>query len=352
MQAKIAWYLIMLLFKRVRRKPAKTLNKRSRGAVKMVGILSLSGLGLGLAGLALFLYGTRVETRKYRLETIKLRTRSRASAGGRRHELRILHLSDLHLSGSDDHKVEFIRSITDDDYDMVVLTGDVFEFEHGIKYGEQLLSRKPRLGAYAVFGNHDYYDYSILNKTLGRVIKKLRHPAKKKDVTPHARSLRQGGFTVLVNESVHLQEEDIYIVGIDYPGIAEDALMNLMAMAPPQALRLGLFHLPRKLEMLADAGFHLAFGGHTHGGQIRLPGFGALVTDSELARHEASGLLSRGETAIHISRGLGADPRSNIRLFCPPAATVIELSHCPGDNSIDLNQGVRDKRCFVESGDI
>ena len=352
MQAKIAWYLIMLLFKRVRRKPAKNLKKSKSGAVKLVGILSLSGLGLGLAGLALYLYGTRVETRKYRLETLKLRTRSRTAAGGRRHDLRILHLSDLHLSGSDDHKVEFIRSITDDDYDMVVLTGDVFEFEHGIKYGEHLLSRKPRLGAYAVFGNHDYYDYSILNKTLGRVIKKLRHPARKKDVTPHARSLRQGGFTVLVNESVHLTDEDIYIVGIDYPGIARDELMGLMEMAPPQSLRLGLFHLPRKLEMLADAGFHMAFGGHTHGGQIRLPGFGALVTDSELARHEASGVLCRGETTIHISRGLGADPRSNIRLFCPPAATVIELSHYPGDSAFDLDQGDRDKRCFVESGDI
>jgi predicted MPP superfamily phosphohydrolase len=90
-------------------------------------------------------------------------------------------------------------------------------------------------------------------------------------------------------------------------------------------LLLALFHVPKKLNDMAAAGIHLAFGGHTHGGQIRIPGIGALITDSELKRNEASGLIRRGRTLFHVSRGLGADPRSNFRLFCPPAATILEV---------------------------
>jgi predicted MPP superfamily phosphohydrolase len=272
-----------------------------------------------------------VATRRFRLEKLKVKTgiSSHTQENGSARTLRILHISDLHLQRGDDKKVEFIRAITDDDFDMVVLTGDIFQFSESFDYGPFLLSRQPRLGAYAVFGNHDYYDYSLFNKTIGRIFPKFRQPEAKKDVTPHRRALEAGGFKVLVNESIYLADQNIFIVGLDYPGIKNDDLSALMARAPasPGLLKLALFHLPWRLEQLANAGFDMVFGGHTHGGQIRLPGFGALITDSELHRSEASGLLRRGKTQFHISRGLGADPRTNLRLFCPPAATVIELTH-------------------------
>ncbi|CAN5519599.1 metallophosphoesterase [soil metagenome] len=289
----------------------------------------LASLSLAALALGLFYYGTRVETRRYRLERLKVKTKSdtTGSAIVSHQSLKILHLSDLHLSGNDDEKVEFIRSITDQDYDLIVLTGDIFEFLDGLKYGPRLLSRQPRLGAYAVFGNHDYYDYSIYNKTVGRFIRKHRHPPERNNIEPHRIALEAGGFKVLVNQSHYIPSENLFIAGIDYPGIKEAELQKLMLAAPLGALKLGLFHLPRQLDMLARAGLHLAFGGHTHGGQVRLPGVGAIITDSELSRKNASGLFDVAGTKIHISRGLGADPRSNIRLFCPPAATVIELSH-------------------------
>lgn len=353
MQFKILWFVLSWLFKRVKKarkdrrardnrdrnssdknnepkkgkKSKKSLSPVSQNPLLLFGLLSASGAGL--AGLALFLYGTKVETRKYRLESMPVRLAGNVGSAHKqvKKSLRILHLSDLHLAGGKDdaEKVAFIQRISDDDFDLVILTGDVFEFGNGIKYGEKLLSRQPRLGAYAVFGNHDYYDYTMLNKTLGRVVRSMRHPPEKKDVSAHKAALEAGGFTVLVNETRYLEGEDIFIVGIDYPGIKEDHLMELMQGAPPNALKLGLFHLPRKLDMMARAGLNVAFGGHTHGGQVRVPGVGAIVTDSELARHEASGLVRRGNTTFHISRGLGADPRSNIRIFCPPAATELAV---------------------------
>jgi predicted MPP superfamily phosphohydrolase len=235
----------------------------------------------------------------------------------------------LHLHQGDQKKVEFIRAITNDDFDLIVLTGDIFEFSKSFDFGPFLLSRQPKLGAYAVLGNHDYYDYSFFNKIVGRILPKFRDPEHRKDITPHRRALEAGGFEVLINECICLADQNIFIVGLDYPGIESEDLTALMQRAPvgEGTLKLALFHLPWRLEQLAAAGFDMVFGGHTHGGQIRLPGFGALITDSELHRSEASGLLRRGKTQFHISRGLGADPRTNLRLFCPPAATVIELTH-------------------------
>jgi hypothetical protein len=127
---------------------------RQRQTLSLWAGLSLLLAGLfglfSLVGLALFFYGTRVETRRFRLEKLKVKTglpsqgelqsdihivSGKGSGIGARsveeslegaRTLRILHISDLHLRRGDDKKVEFIRAITDDDFDMVVLTGDVF----------------------------------------------------------------------------------------------------------------------------------------------------------------------------------------------------------------------------------
>jgi predicted MPP superfamily phosphohydrolase len=147
-----------------------------------------------------------------------------------------------------------------------------------------------------------------------------------RDVTPMVRALQKGGYDVLMNESRN-HPEGVHVVGLDYPGIEPQALLDLTAQSRPGQMILTLFHMPRQLRLIQQSKSHLALGGHTHGGQIRLPGFGALITDSELARHEASGLVYRGDTTFHISRGLSADPRSNFRLFCPPVATVLEVTH-------------------------
>jgi len=279
-----------------------------------------------LTGLGTLLYANQVAPKRFQLETVSLTT-----GGGvdRKLSYRILHLSDTHLCHPEKEKIDFIKKVTDDDYDLVLLTGDIFENFTGIAYATEILSRKPRLGAFAVLGNHDYYNYTIFNKTFGRLIRKFRNPKEKRDVKPMVRALEKGGFQVLKNQSVSLAASGLHLVGIDYPTIAHARLRELVEEASPDQFVLILFHVPINLDRISTAGAHLAVGGHTHGGQIRLPGYGAIVTDSELPGREASGLFFRGRTAFHISRGLGADPRSNIRLFCPPAATVIEVTHSP-----------------------
>lgn len=297
---------------------------------------------------AVYLYAAKIEVKNFKLEhlpTIKVpittaseKTPVAASpastpgAAGNTHvdgsrTIKVLHLSDLHLCHPESYKLDFLEKLAGEDYDMVVVTGDIFENESGLQYAKNVVARKPRLGSYAVLGNHDYYAYNWLNKTYGRLDRKHRHPAKKRDVQPFVDALTDAGITTLRNESATLPEANIHIIGIDYPGTTKQVVDNLASAAPPGSLLLALMHLPRRLQQVVDAGVHFAFAGHTHGGQIRLPGIGALITDSELPREEASGLVRRESTIIHVSRGLSADPKTNFRLFCPPAATVLHINY-------------------------
>lgn len=287
---------------------------------------------LGLFGLLVYLYASRVAARSFRLERerVWLNTKNvtgiKASQSGHSaRRLSILHLSDLHLSKGNDEMADFIRAITNDDYDMVVITGDIFEDEGGLAHAPSLLSKMPRLGAYAVLGNHDYYAYTLFNKTVGEIFRRYRTPSERRNIGPFVQALETQGYRVLRNEIVDLPEEKLSIVGIDYPTISRGKLDRLLAKVDREGLLIALAHVPKNLELLRQSGINLALAGHTHGGQVRLPGVGALVTRSELPRQEASGLIWRGETAVHVSRGLGADPRTNFRLFCPPAATVLEV---------------------------
>lgn len=299
---------------------------------KNLSILAGSAI---LTGLGVYLYASKVEAKNFKLETVRVTTygagdppSGNGNKSAEKSIFRILHLSDTHLSEPESEKLSFLEEVTDGDFDFVVLTGDVFENYTGLKYASSLLSRKPKLGAYAVLGNHDYYNYSFFNKIIGRINRRWRHPMEYRDVKPMIDALSNNGWDVLLNES-RTHSEGVHVVGVDYPGIEPAELTRLVQQAPDGHMKLALFHMPRHLHTFVDAGVDFAVGGHTHGGQIRVPGVGALITDSELSRQEASGLIYRGKTVFHISRGLSADPRSNIRLFCPPAATIIEVVHKP-----------------------
>ena len=303
-------------------------------------VLLASAASLAAAGLGTYLYASLIESRRYRLDSVKVNTgrllnedKEEGHNGPIREDergllrLRILHLSDLHLCAPESHKIDFLRRATEAQYDLIVITGDIFENFTGLQYASQIISRPPRLGVYAVLGNHDYYDYNMIHKTIGRVVKRFRTPKHMRDVTPMIEALESAGMHVLRNTSATHSADKLHILGIDYPGISESKLNELVDSAPEDHLIMTLMHVPNNLERLQKAGIHLAFGGHTHGGQVRIPIYGPIITNSDLPRHEASGLIWRGATAIHVSRGVGADPRSNFRLFCPPHGSIIEVCH-------------------------
>ena len=297
-------------------------------------LLSALGVGLG-AGLGYAaIQWAREEAFNYEIDFLSIDKVKQCQSTlpttlDRRRTLKILHISDLHLAAREDQrKISFLEYITDQDYDLTILTGDIFEYDQSVKYAPCLNVRPPRLGAYAVLGNHDYYRYNLSNKILGRMYKPLRHlDDHKRDVSPLVHALEHVGYNVMRNQAVHLNTESLSIIGIDFPDIEDEQLQNLVKDVPVGNLKLALLHMPRKLDRFVDSDVDVVFAGHTHGGQVRVPYLGALITDSELPRANASGLFRRKNTDFHISQGLGSDPKTNFRVFCPPKATVIEIDY-------------------------
>src|SRR5205823_2388646 len=100
------------------------------------------------------------------------------------------------------------------------------------------------------------------------------------------------------------------------------------AADPAAAVRIGLAHSPepRVLDAFAADGYDLVLAGHTHGGQLRLPGYGAIVTNCDLDRSRARGASTWGEHMhLHVSAGLGTSPYAPVRFACPPEATLLTL---------------------------
>ena len=106
-------------------------------------------------------------------------------------------------------------------------------------------------------------------------------------------------------------------------------MLRLIAGAPKEdaQLSIGLTHSPepRVLDRFAEDGYDLVLAGHTHGGQLRLPGYGALVTNCDLDRSRARGVSDWGDMKLHVSAGLGTSPYAPVRFACPPEATLLSL---------------------------
>jgi predicted MPP superfamily phosphohydrolase len=130
------------------------------------------------------------------------------------------------------------------------------------------------------------------------------------------------------------------LVGVDDPHIGRDDYAAVSAAADPTAaLTVGVLHAPyqRVLDAMSADGARLLIAGHTHGGQLCIPGFGAIVTNCDLDRRRAKG-VSRWWTGagsgrqqpadaawLHVSAGMGASRFAPVRFACRPEATLMTL---------------------------
>jgi predicted MPP superfamily phosphohydrolase len=217
----------------------------------------------------------------------------------------LLHLSDLHLDMSEAYVERLIDSVRGWAHDLCVLTGD-FRFRTFGPYMPALdaLARlRPHLGdaVYAVLGNHD---------TVRMV--------------PGIEAL---GIRVLMNESVRVDRADasIALVGIDDAHYFRTHNFHKAAAdVAPEACAILLSHTPEPYRHAAHAGFGLMLSGHTHGGQICLPGGVPILTDSDAPRALARGPWRYHDMAGYTSVGCGASI-VDVRLNCPPEVTLHRL---------------------------
>jgi uncharacterized protein len=125
----------------------------------------------------------------------------------------------------------------------------------------------------------------------------------------------------------------IAVAGVDDPHLSRDRYDTIAGPASPAAnLTLGLSHSPepRVLDRFAADGYQLVMAGHTHGGQLCLPFYGAIITNCDLDRSRAKGASRWGaRTQLHVSAGIGTSPFAPLRFCCRPEATLLTLVATP-----------------------
>jgi predicted MPP superfamily phosphohydrolase len=249
--------------------------------------------------------------------------------------LRILHLSDLHMLPRQHGKQRWLRDLGRLVPDLVVLTGDVISSADA---GPAVLDAlEPLLDRPGMFvpGNNDYFVPTLKNPARYLTGREKAPEGEPLDWDGFARELAATGWLDLTQRRVSLDVDGrrIDVRGVDDPHLERDRLDEVAGPADPDAgLRLGLAHTPepRVLDAFTADGVDLLLAGHTHGGQVRLPGVGALVTNCGIDRPRARGLApygARGRSSwLHVSAGVGTGPYSPLRLGCRPEATLLTVT--------------------------
>jgi predicted MPP superfamily phosphohydrolase len=246
--------------------------------------------------------------------------------------LRILHLSDLHMMPDQRRKQAWVAALAGTDPDLVIVTGDNMSSPDAIPGVLRALDPFFDVPGAFVFGSNDYKG-PIWKNPLQYLLPEREYV---QGVDLPWAALRDAftdaGWVDLNNARTVVKAggRSIELVGVDDPHIEQDDYPAVAGPVSPGAdLHLGVTHTPAShvLNAMADDGFALLLAGHTHGGQVCVPGYGALTTNCDLPTSMAKGLhrLPGSETWLHVSAGLGTHPTAPVRFGCRPEASILTL---------------------------
>jgi predicted MPP superfamily phosphohydrolase len=286
------------------------------------------------AGAATLAYASLYERTRWTLRRIDVPVLAPGSA-----PLRLLHVSDVHMTAGQRSKQEWLAGLADLRPDLVVDTGDNLAGQDAVPPTLRALDGLLDVPGAFVTSSNDYYAPKPKNPL--KYFKK-KHKRVMGDPLPW-REMRDAftgrGWLDLTNSRGELVVDGRRIVfaGLDDPHLKRDRYDEVAGPADPTAdLRIGVVHAPepRVLDRFAADGYDLLLCGHTHGGQLRVPGFGALVTNCGLDRARVRWLSRWSDptperptgTWLHVSAGLGTSPYAPFRFACPPEATLLTLT--------------------------
>jgi predicted MPP superfamily phosphohydrolase len=279
-------------------------------------------IGVLAAGFSCVAYGIVVEHHWYRVRRYRLDILPASAA-----PLTALHVSDLHLLRRDRRLVRFLAGLPE--CDIAVATGDLVGEPEAVEaLVAALRPVRGRLASLFVLGSNDYYAPRPANPL--RYFRRHR-PGKR-------RMLRRGrggdlagqlvadGWTHLKNAhgTMVFGDTDVEVMGMDDPHIHRGDL-RVAPRRSADLFGLAVVHSPDPSPELAALGWDLILAGHTHGGQVRLPAVGALVTNSHMPRRLVSGVVRMGGSVLHTSPGLGTSKFAPFRFLCRPEAAILEL---------------------------
>lgn len=262
--------------------------------------------------------------------------------------VRVLHVSDLHLVPRQRRKIAWVRGLADLEPDFVINTGDNLADLAAVPAAVQAFAPLlERPGAF-VLGSNDYFApvpknpfaYLGLGGRRGAHDSAPRLPTRDLVI-----AFTRAGWLDLTNARLCTQVAglDVELVGVDDPHLCRDRYADVAAPAgTAAALTLGVTHAPyqRVLDAMTADGADLVIAGHTHGGQLCLPIYGALVTNCDLDRDRAKGLsrwwpgagsapssaAPKDAAWLEVSAGLGTSPYAPARFACRPEATLLTLT--------------------------
>ncbi|KRA29904.1 MULTISPECIES: metallophosphoesterase [unclassified Nocardioides] len=300
-------------------------------------LLRTAGLG-GVLGATVTSYAAW-EARQYTLRTYDVRV---LPAGMR--PLRVLHLTDIHMTPGQTRKQEWLRSLAALEPDLVIDTGDNLAHRDAVPVVLDSLGDLLDVPGVFVHGSNDYFEPRLRNP----IAYLLPDDGKRHTEVPQlpwgdlSAGLAGAGWLDLTNRRSRLTvgETTFAFAGVDDPHLGYDDLPAVAGAAETDAdLRLAVTHAPylRVLDQFAADGYDAIIAGHTHGGQVRLPwpgGARALTTNCDidparargLHRHPADSRPGDPRSAVlHVSAGIGTNPYTRVRIACRPEAVVLNL---------------------------
>lgn len=283
--------------------------------------------------LAVAAYSIAIEPRWYRLRRDRL--------GGVLHRptqrpLRVLVLSDIHHDPPQAHLERFIDRIAGEDYDLVVAAGDLLGAREAEEATADLLGRLTAGGApgVAVLGSNDLFapQAKSPHRYFTAAHEERRIEGTRLDTNGFRTALADRGWIVLEDERTTVETPlgVVEIAGLRDPHLPQVTLPSPTLVQPERddaIARIGLVHAPyaEPIDLLTGLGYSLVVCGHTHGGQVRVPLIGALVTNSDLPTDKARGSSRWGDAWLHVTAGLGQSRYAPFRFACRPEASLLEL---------------------------
>ncbi|KQY07445.1 metallophosphoesterase [Mycobacterium sp. Root135] len=261
--------------------------------------------------------------------------------------LRVLHLSDLHMTPRQRRKQDWIRELAGWEPDLVINTGDNLSHPKAVPSVVQALGDLLSVPGLFVFGSNDYFGPSPKNPTnylFKKSHRKTGEPLPWQDL--RAAFTERGWLDMThTRREIEVKGQLVAVAGVDDPHLSRDRYDTVAGAPNPAAnLTLGMSHAPytRVLDRFAADGYQLVLAGHTHGGQLCLPFKGALVTNCDLDPSRAKGPSRWGANMqLHVSAGLGTSPYAPYRFCCRPEATLLTLVAAPtGGGSLGSRVGM------------
>lgn len=270
------------------------LLKRGKGGRK-IAKADIGFLAVGTLGIFCMLYGL---VEPFFLEV----TNARIVSPKVTHPFRLVHITDLHCDGVKRCEDVLVQKALEAQPDFVVFTGDAVNNQAGIPLFKKVMNQlSVSVPVFVVKGNHDFHGTQLWDRFGGTGVTMVSgHP-----------------------QNIVIKGQRICIAGVD---VGSEAQMNtIFDSISPDDYSIFLYHYPDAIGPASAHKMDLYLAGHTHGGQIRLPFYGAIITNSASGKKYEAGAYEVGKTDMYVGRGVGM-MGIPVRFLAKPELTVIDVA--------------------------